>query len=190
MTKRLLEVYPKHKISGYYSNKKNRLDPIVRDLVKNLLQEFHFIKNSYHYCVHEFLKMFIKPLRLMPNLILGNRNMKFVFVVVKFWQWGNSNNIQGWVGIGLRGLKEFLLGIYFLLLWFLFLTSWWGALCINSFMLLNCYWPSVHHVFFPPEFLDDGSWKVKFQARLVQTVILLVCCHFSDCFKAFLFQCC
>lgn len=78
--------------------KKNRLDPIVRDLVKNLLQEFHFIKNSYHYCVHEFLKMFIKPLRLMPNLILGNRNMKFVFVVVKFWQWGNSNNIQGWEG--------------------------------------------------------------------------------------------
>lgn len=105
MTKRLLEVYPKHKISGYYSNKKNRLDPIVRDLVKNLLQEFHFIKNSYHYCVHEFLKMFIKPLRLMPNLILGNRNMKFVFVVVKFWQWGNSNNIQSWVGIGLRGLE-------------------------------------------------------------------------------------
>lgn len=86
MTKMLLEVYPKHKISGYYSNKKNRLDPIVRDLVKNLLQEFHFIKNSYHYCVNEFLKMFIKPLTLMPNLILGNRNMKFVFVVVKFWQ--------------------------------------------------------------------------------------------------------
>lgn len=129
----------------------------MRDLVKNhqnLLQEFHFIKNSHHYCVHVFLKLFIKPLRLMPNLILGNWNMKFVFVVVTFWQWGNSKaclgfaNIQGWVGIGLRGLKEFLLGIYFLQLWFLFLTSWWGTLCINSFMLLNCYWPSVHHVFF------------------------------------------
>lgn len=78
------------------------------------------------------------------------------------------------------------------LTWYLFSSA---MISIPDFLMRNSVYKQFYvtklllticsSCFFPPEVLHDGSWKAKFQARLVQTVVLLVCCHFSDCFKAF-----